>query len=214
MLKSAFKGALFGGVMYLAGDQASDMITYSKMHSQAMALVEQDEQIPQMIGNPYTSGAWYDATLAFSHRDKVAHCTFQLKGSKGVTDVAVKAGRQPGYKNNILYNLVGPSSWQLLSCQVMVPSEGGLVAPRSLMPEHQQQEQQYRAAEGCQPCQAQQPQQNVLNDQDIAGGSSKPQQHPQSLRAQQGSWWSRLWRRRQQQQQLSTDTTAEQPATR
>lgn len=145
---------------------------------------------PQIVGYPYTTGSWYDATLAFSHRDKVAHCTFQLKGTKGVTDIAVKAGRQPGYKSNVLYNILGPGTWQVLSCQAMVPSEGGLVQARSLLPEHRQEQQQGQAghaaaavaaAAGCQPCQVQQ--------QQKAGQAS-------------GSWWRRLgWRKQAQQQQ-------------
>jgi hypothetical protein len=141
----------------------------------------------QTVGYPYTTGAWYDATLAFSHRDKIAHCTFQLRGTKGVTDVAVKAGRQPGYKSNVLYNILGPGTWQVVSCQAMVPGEGGLVQARSLLPEHRQELQQGRAghaaaaAAGCQPCQQQQQQQQAS-----------------------GSWWRRLWRRQAQQQQPAT----------
>eukprot|EP00878_Enallax_costatus_P018674 GHUV01019671.1.p1 GENE.GHUV01019671.1~~GHUV01019671.1.p1 ORF type:complete len:191 (+),score=61.01 GHUV01019671.1:2-574(+) len=182
--------------MYLAGDQASDMITYSKLHSQAMELVAKDDLIPQMIGAPYSSGAWYDATLAFSHRDKVAHCTFQLKGSRGVTDIAVKGGRQPGYRSNILYNMIGPGVWQLLSCQVMVPSEGGLVAPRSLMPEHKEQPQQQSGrAASCQPCQEQQQQPGQLGKQHT---DAQLQQQPAD---EHRRWYHRLWWRQRQQQQ-------------
>jgi hypothetical protein len=143
----------------------------------------------QIVGYPYTSGSWYDATLAFSHREKVAHCTFQLRGTKGVTDVAVKAGRQPGYKSNVLYNILGPGTWQVLSCQAMVPGEGGLVQARSLLPEHRQEQQQGQAgysaaaaaAAGCQHCQVQQQQQQKAGQQ------------------VSGSWWRRLWRKQQQQ---------------
>lgn len=192
VVKSGVKGFVLGGIVYLSGDQASDMITYSKLHNQAMELVASDEQVPLLIGAPYKSGAWYDATLAFSHGDKVAHCTFQLKGSRGVTDIALKGGRQPGYRSNILYNIIGPAEWRLLSCQVMVPSEGGLVAPRSLMPDHQEQSQQQQQQSGAtvaarQLCQQQlqQPGQPGLQQ---AGGP-----HQQQASSEQRRWYQRLW---------------------
>eukprot|EP00879_Flechtneria_rotunda_P022801 GHRR01024081.1.p1 GENE.GHRR01024081.1~~GHRR01024081.1.p1 ORF type:complete len:160 (-),score=20.24 GHRR01024081.1:1051-1530(-) len=132
-VRSGLGGLAFGAVLYIAGDTASDLITYNKLHGQAMQLVRLDRYLIQMVGEPYTNGAWYNATLAFSHRDKVAHCTFQLQGSKGVTDISVKAGRKPGYRSNILYNTIGTGTWDVLSCQAMVPSKGGLVKARSLM---------------------------------------------------------------------------------
>jgi hypothetical protein len=187
LLRSAIGGVAFGGFLYLVGDTASDYLTYSRLRAAAVELADQDEELKQLVGLPYTTGFWYNSTLGFSHRDKVAHCTFQLQGSRRVTDIAVKAGRQQGFKSNVLYNILGPGTWNLLSCQAMVPSEGGLVEARSLIPQHreereQQQQQQQRgkpspaaaaaaAAAGCQPCQEQQQQQ--------AAGSSR-------------SWWP--WR--------------------
>lgn len=172
ILQSAIGGVALGGFLYLVGDTASDYLTYSKLRAAALQLAEGDEELKQLLGQPYTTGYWYNSTLGFSHQDKVAHCSFQLLGSKRVTDIAVKAGRQQGPKSNVLYNIIGPGTWRLISCQAMVPSEGGLVQPLSLLPEHREerqqlfQQQQQRRQGGqmssgaglsaCQPCQQQQ----------------------------------------------------------
>jgi hypothetical protein len=37
-------------MLYLAGDTASDMMVYNKLHSQAMLLVAADAEIPQVGG--------------------------------------------------------------------------------------------------------------------------------------------------------------------
>ena len=135
-------GLALGGFLYLVGDTASDYLTFSSVRAAALQLAEQDAELKQLVGQPYTTGMWYNSTLGFSHRDKVAHCTFQLQGSQRVTDIAVKAGRQHGPKSNVLYNIIGPGTWRLISCQAMVPSEGGLVQPRSLLPEHREEREQ------------------------------------------------------------------------
>eukprot|EP00775_Hariotina_reticulata_P006480 gene6480-biopygen8274 len=203
VIASGVKGLMFGGMMYLTGDTVSDLLVYSKLHSQAMHLVLHDSQLADTIGQPYQSGPWYNATLAFSHRDKVAHCTFQVKGSRSVTDIAVKAGRRAGYSSNILYNLFGPGTWELLSCQAMMPSEGGLVQARSLMPEHQQDQQvlqhgaQPATSTACngsssstQPCQV--PQAQHQSCVPPSAGLPALQQGEQAGRSAR-SWWP--WRR-------------------
>lgn len=45
VIRSGVGGLLFGGVLYLAGDTASDLVVYSKLHSQAMQLVKADPDI-------------------------------------------------------------------------------------------------------------------------------------------------------------------------
>jgi hypothetical protein len=200
VLRGAAGGLALGGFLYLVGDTASDLLTYRALHGAALELVAADEQLVGLVGAPYTTGAWYNATLGFSHRDRVAHCTFQLQGSRRVSDVAVKAGRaSAGPASVILYNLAArPGGWRLLSCQAMVPAEGGLVQPRSLMPEHREDEQAQKGggasgggglspaaaraaaiAAGCQPGSSQQQQQ----------GSQQ-----QQGRSQRG-WWRWPWRR-------------------
>lgn len=184
VLRAGLSGVLFGGVLYLAGDTASDLLTYAALRRQALALAAADEQLAALLGPPLSTGAWYDATLAFSHHDRIAAATFQLRGAARVTDLSVKAGRAPGYRSNLLYNLLGPGTWSLLSCQAMVPGEGGLVTPRSLLPEHQQEQRGAAAAAvaaggtqqhadgggaaACQPCQ----QQAGRQQQVVAGGET------------------------------------------
>jgi hypothetical protein len=144
VVTKALGGLAFGGFVYLVGDTASDYLTFTRLRAAALQLADQDDELKQLVGQPYTTGLWYNSTLGFSHRDQVAHCTFQLLGSQRVTDIAVKAGRQQGPRSNILYNIFGPGKWTVMSCQAMVPSEGGLVAPRSLLPEHREELQQWQ----------------------------------------------------------------------
>lgn len=176
LLRSAIGGVAFGGLLYLVGDTASDYLTFSRLRAAAVDLADQDEELKQLVGLPYTTGFWYNSTLGFSHREKVAHCTFQLQGSRRVTDIAVKGGRQQGFKSNVLYNILGPGTWNLLSCQAMVPSEGGLVEARSLIPQHREEREQQQQQLLLKHQQHQQPQ----LQQQHAAGSSK-------------SWWP--WRR-------------------
>ena len=37
--------------------------------------------------------------------------------------------------NTFIYNVLGPGEWQLLDCDAMFPSGGGLVKPQSLLPQ-------------------------------------------------------------------------------
>jgi hypothetical protein len=188
VLRSTVAGIAFGGFLYLVGDTASDYLTFSRLRTAALDLVQQDSELQQLVGTPYTTGYWYNSTLGFSHKEKVAHCTFQLQGSRRVTDVAVKAGRQQGPKSNILYNIIGPGTWQLVSCQAMVPSEGGLVQPRSLLPEHRDEQQQQQHL--------QQHLQQVMQQHQPAGQKQQQQQlgQPGGQQQQQAAAGSRGWR--------------------
>jgi hypothetical protein len=135
-LRAGLRGVLLGGVLYMAADTGSDLYVFSVLRHHALSLAAGDEQLAQLLGSPLTAGAWYDSTLAFSHRERVAHATVQLRGPRGVTDVSVRAGRrQEGPRSAIWYNILGPAEWRMLSCQAMVPAEGGLVTPRSLIPD-------------------------------------------------------------------------------
>jgi hypothetical protein len=136
-LRSGLKGLALGVFIYYTGDTLNDIYVYSVLHDMGVALANEDPEVASLIGAPFKSGAWYNATLGFSHRSNVAHVSFQLTGSQRTTDIVVRAGRDPGgWRNNILYNLLGPRKWELLSCQAMVPGPGGLAHPRSIMPEH------------------------------------------------------------------------------
>jgi hypothetical protein len=48
IVRSGIGGLALGGMLYLAGDTASDLMVYNKLHSQAMLLVAADSDIPQV----------------------------------------------------------------------------------------------------------------------------------------------------------------------
>jgi hypothetical protein len=145
--RSGLGGLASGVFLYFVADTLNDFYIYKQLHSKAIHLAEKDDGLLDLVGTPFKSGAWYNATLGFSHRDHVAHCSFQLTGSKRTTDIVVQAGRQTGtYRSTLLYNVLGPASWDLLSCQAMFPGAGGLAEPRSLMPEHKDQQEGSAAA--------------------------------------------------------------------
>ena len=159
--KSGVGGVACGVFLYFVGDTLNDFYIYNVMHSKAIDLAKNDDGLLELVGTPFKSGAWYNATLGFSHHDHVAHCSFQLTGAKRTTDIVVKAGRQIGsYRSTLLYNVLGPGTWDLLSCQAMFPGAGGLAEPRSLMPEHKEQQDGSKAtaaAADCKLCPPQQP---------------------------------------------------------
>jgi len=133
LLKPAAAGAVCGCALYFAADTASDIYTFCAVRRQALERVRASSDVAALIGEPFASGPWYNGTLGFSHRDRVAHCTFQVVGSARTTDVVARAARRPGMKVNFLYNAFGGGQWDLITCQAMFPGEGGLAAPRNLM---------------------------------------------------------------------------------
>ncbi|GBF99277.1 hypothetical protein Rsub_12037 [Raphidocelis subcapitata] len=182
LLVPAAKGAIFGAALYFAADTASDVYTFFAVRRAALARARASPDVAALVGEPFSPGPWYDGTLGFSHRDRVAHATFQIAGAARTTDVVARAARRgEGPRANALYNAFGPGEWELVSCSAMFPGEGGLAVPRSIM------EPQPPAAGGgggggsaageCLPCQQQQ-----------------QQQQPKPAAAGGAGWW-RWWGR-------------------
>jgi hypothetical protein len=130
----ALGGALLAGVVGLSADLANDVVTYSILKEQAVELAGKDESLCELIGEPFVTGPWYSSSIGFTHKGHIATSTFQLTGTKRATDVQVRAVRRTGYPLTLLYNLVGPAEWQLMTCQAMMPGSGGLAQPKNLLP--------------------------------------------------------------------------------
>jgi hypothetical protein len=186
LLKPAATGAVFGCILYFAADTASDIYTFCSVRRAALERVRASADVAALVGEPFRPAPWYDGALGFSHRDRVAHCTFQVVGAQRTTDVTARAARRQGPKVNFLYNAFGDGAWDLVTCQAMFPGEGGLAAPRNLMEPlpvvaaAQQQQQAAAAAKAageCLPCQQQQ------------GGGKAGQQQPAASGGRSWWWW-------------------------
>lgn len=191
LVRPTVTGVALGCIMYLAADTASDIYTFCVVRRKALERVRNSTEVAGLVGEPYKACPWYDGTLFFSHRDHVAHVSFQLIGSARTTDVVARASRQPGMRLNMLYNALGTGEWDLVTCQAMFPGEGGLAQPRNLMdplPVVAAKSKQEAAAQAAAAAAHAQP-----------GGVAAPkclpckQQQQQQLRNQRSSQWSWLW---------------------
>lgn len=132
--KRAAGGVVLGGFVYLSADTASDLYTCYVLRQQALQIAHSNQNVADLVGRPYVPSPWYTTMLGFSHQDRLAHVSFQVTGPLRTTDIIVRGTRQSGYGSNILYNLLGPRSWDVLTCAAMFPTEGGLAEPKSIMP--------------------------------------------------------------------------------
>jgi hypothetical protein len=132
-LRSALAGFVLGITLYAGGDVANDILAFQILRSQARELADNDEELLEQIGSPLKYGPWYNSSIGFTHRGGIAQCTFQLVGSKQITDVNVRGIRGPGYASNLLYNTIGPRKWDLMMCTAMMPGGGGTVKPKTLL---------------------------------------------------------------------------------
>lgn len=130
---SALAGFVLGITLYAGGDVANDILAFQILRSQARELADEDEELLEQIGSPLKYGPWYNSSIGFTHRGGIAQCTFQLVGSKQITDVNVRGIRGPGYASNLLYNTIGPRKWDLMMCTAMMPGGGGTVKPKTLL---------------------------------------------------------------------------------
>eukprot|EP00955_Chlamydomonas_euryale_P105314 365630-Chlamydomonas_euryale.AAC.28 len=136
----AAAGAILGVALYMGADSVGELTTFVLLRRQALALAEDNEALKKQIGEPYTTGPWYNARIGFSRGANIAMCSFQLQGTQQITDVTVRGIRKPGVQNTFLYNAIGAGEWSLIDCTAMFPSGGGLVKPQSLMPPPSQQD--------------------------------------------------------------------------
>ncbi|KAG2484681.1 hypothetical protein HYH03_016510 [Edaphochlamys debaryana] len=134
LLKTAAAGALLGVSTYVGTDVLGEYTTYCALRNLGLAYAAKDEQLEAQIGKPYDDGPWYNASIGFTQSGHIAAVTFPLKGSRQITDVTVRAVRRPGLTGALLYNLTG-GEWKVLDCNAMAPQPGGMVKPRSLLPQ-------------------------------------------------------------------------------
>jgi hypothetical protein len=132
LLRTAAAGCLLGASIYVGADVVGEYTTYQALRVQGLALAAKDEALRAQLGEPFSDGPWWNASIGFTQSGHVAAITFPLKGSRQITDVTVRAVRRPGLTNTALYNLSG-GEWKLLDCNAMAPQSGGMVRPRSLM---------------------------------------------------------------------------------
>ena len=134
LLRTAAAGALLGVGIYVGADVVGEYTTYKALRAHGVALAAKDEALLAQLGEPFSDGPWWNASIGFTQSGHIAAITFPLKGSRQITDVTVRAVRRPGLSNTALYNLLG-GEWKLLDCNAMTPQPGGMVRPRSLMPQ-------------------------------------------------------------------------------
>lgn len=58
--------------------------------SQGLDLAQKNSQLCELLGEPLTTGPWYNASLAFSHKAHIANCKFRVDGTKCSSDVIVR----------------------------------------------------------------------------------------------------------------------------
>jgi hypothetical protein len=217
--RSALGGFVLGVTLYAGSDVANDLLTYRLLRSAARQLADEDQELLRQIGSPLGFGPWYNSSIGFTHRGHIAHCTFQLAGSKQITDVNVKGIRGPGHASNLLYNTLGASKWELMACQAMMPAGGGTVKPRSLLkaaPAATEQQQSDAAATHAAAAAEQAPGQarppaavrgaGMGEQQQQQLGQQESQQQKESQQQQQ------LGQRQQQQQQQQQQLGQQQAA--
>lgn len=136
LLRTAAAGGFLGCTVYASVDVLGDYTTYSILRDQALALAADSEELKTQIGQPFTHGPWYNASIGFTGSGNVVACTFQLLGAKQITDVTVRAVRKADMVPNVWYNLMGAADWRIMDCNAMFPAGGGMARPRSLMPAH------------------------------------------------------------------------------
>lgn len=137
LVKNAAAGFMLGCCIYGAGDVLSDYTTYHALQERAMRLANESEELKEQIGYPFSLGPWYNASIGFSAGGNLAQCGFQVQGTKQITDIRVRGMRHQGFRHNAMYNLFGPGDWTIVDCNAMFPAGGGLVKPKSLLPEKQ-----------------------------------------------------------------------------
>lgn len=60
--------------------------------SQGLKLAQKNDKLCELLGEPLTTGPWYNASLAFSHSAHIANCKFRVDGTNCSSDVIVRVG--------------------------------------------------------------------------------------------------------------------------
>jgi hypothetical protein len=104
---------------YLVLDTLSDAITLRECQNLVLPRAAQDERLINELGLPFRVGPMYSSSLRVSPTGRMVQCQFRLDGQQRSSDVTATVQRGP-YATSFLYNVIGPGSWTLLNCHVLV----------------------------------------------------------------------------------------------
>lgn len=130
---SAIGGVALGVSLYAVTELAGDMSTFFLLRTKALALSNDNQELKDRLGHPFSVGFWYNSRIGFTHRGHMCQCTFPLLGTHEMTDVTVRAVRKKCVWGNAFYNFLGSADWTLLVCDAMFPAGGAMAEPRSLL---------------------------------------------------------------------------------
>ena len=102
--------------------------------SQAVRYLEANAAFQEWLGLPVVPGAWYNDSIAFSHKGHIAKCDIRFDGAQRSSDVIIRVIRDQGWRSTILYNTLGPRRWKVLTCEAMTLERGGRARRMELQP--------------------------------------------------------------------------------
>lgn len=79
LVKTAGIGFVGGVLIWGAGDVLGEFSTFWKLQQGALKLANENQELKDQIGTPFSVGPWYNASIGFAVGGKMAMCTFQLK---------------------------------------------------------------------------------------------------------------------------------------
>jgi hypothetical protein len=112
------------GVVYMACDTLSDVVTLRACQQLVLPRAAANEQLVGELGVPIAAGPMYSSSLRTSASGRMVQCQFRLDGQLCSSDVTATV-RRPPYASSWLYNLVGPGTWELIFCHVLVGAAPG-----------------------------------------------------------------------------------------
>jgi hypothetical protein len=107
------------GVVYMVCDGLSECVTLRTCQRLVLPLAASDEQLTGELGAPIFAGPMYSSSIRTSPSGRLAQCHFRIDGRHRSSDVTATVRRLP-YSCTFLYNLVGPGTWELIHCHVLV----------------------------------------------------------------------------------------------
>lgn len=81
LLRTAGVGFVGGVLIWGAGDVLGEFTTFMKLREGAMVLANDNQELKDQIGQPFSLGPWYNASIGFTAGGNIAMCTFQLQVS-------------------------------------------------------------------------------------------------------------------------------------
>jgi hypothetical protein len=81
LVRTAGIGFVGGVLIWGAGDVLGEFSTFWRLRDSAMMLANDNQELKEQIGAPFSLGPWYNASIGFTAGGNIAMCTFQLKAS-------------------------------------------------------------------------------------------------------------------------------------